>query len=228
MLANIVVIDSRSTVDIDFLIKNTQLSKENIELMLNEALKPDLTDQILYEIKNIETIKEQNQYGGFRVSIICKIENIRHVVTLDIATWDIITPNPIDYKYISSFDKKEIFIKAYPLETILSEKIQTIYVRGLSNSRSKDYYDLYVIYKLKNNDVNSKILFEACKRTFENRKTNFEIDKIIEFLKSLKTNQTFLKRWIAFSNKNIYARKIEFEEILDNAINLIAKIKDIN
>ena len=225
LLSSVVGIDSRSTVDIDFLLRNVQLSEENIVQMLKESLKSEESDDIIYEVQGILPIKEEDQYGGFRVNILCKMENIRQIVPLDIATGDVITPHPIDYKYISSFGEEEIIIKAYPIETMLAEKIQTIYVRGFLNSRSKDYYDLYIIYKLKDKDVNVKILREACRRTFRNRKTEFDIDKIIDLLENLKTNEAFLKRWQAYSRKNIYAKEITFEEVLKNGIKMLRKMK---
>ena len=89
---------------------------------------------------------------------------------------------------------------------MLAEKIQTIYARGFLNSRSKDYYDLYIIYKLKDKDVNAEILREACRKTFQYRKTEFDIGKIIDLLENLKTNEAFLKRWQAYSRKNLYAK----------------------
>lgn len=225
LLSSVVGIDSRSTVDIDFLLRNMQLSEENIVQMLSETLKPEESDDILYEVQSIIPIKKEDQYGGFRVNILCKMENIKQIVPLDIATGDIITPHPIDYRYVSSFGEEEIIIKAYPIETILAEKIQTIYSRGFLNSRSKDYYDLYIIYKLKNKDVNVEILREACRKTFQYRKTEFDIDKIIDLLENLKTNEAFLKRWQAYSRKNLYAKDITFEEVLDNGIKMVKKMK---
>lgn len=228
LLSSVVGIDSRSTVDIDFLLRNMQLSEKNIEQMLKETLKPEESDDILYEVQSIVPIKEEDQYGGFRASILCKMENIKQVVPLDIATGDIITPHPIEYRYVSSFEEEEIIIKAYPIETMLAEKIQTIYARGFLNSRSKDYYDLYIIYKLKDKDVNAEILAEACRKTFRYRKTEFDIDKIIDLLKNLKTNEAFLKRWQAYSRKNLYAKDITFEEVLDNGIKMVKKMKNVD
>lgn len=228
LLSSVVGIDSRSTVDIDFLLRNMQLSEKNVEQMLKETLKPEESDDILYEVQSIVPIKEEDQYGGFRASILCKMENIKQVVPLDIATGDIITPHPIEYRYVSSFGEEEIIIKAYTIETMLAEKIQTIYARGFLNSRSKDYYDLYIIYKLKDKDVNAEILAEACRKTFRYRKTEFDIDKIIDLLKNLKTNEAFLKRWQAYSRKNLYAKDITFEEVLDNGIKMVKKMKNVD
>lgn len=226
LLSSVVGINSRSTVDIDFLLRNMQLSEENVAQMLKETLKQEESDDILYEVQSIVPIKEEDQYGGFRANILCKMENIRQIVPLDIATGDVITPHPIDYRYISSFGEEEIIIKAYPIETMLAEKIQTIYARGFLNSRSKDYYDLYIIYKLKDKDVNDEILREACRRTFQYRKTEFNIAKIIDLLENLKTNEAFLKRWQVYSRKNLYAKDITFEEVLNNGIKMVKRLKN--
>lgn len=226
LLSSVVGIDSRSTVDIDFLLRNMELSEENVVRMLNKALKSEESDDIFYELQNIVSIKEEDQYGGFRANILCKMENIRQIVPLDIATGDVITPHPIDYKYVSSFGEEDIIIKAYPIETMLAEKIHTIYAKGFLNSRSKDYYDLYIIYKLKDKDVNAEILREACKKTFQYRKTEFDLGKIIDLLENLKTNEAFLKRWQAYSRKNLYAKDITFEEVLDNGIKMVKKLKN--
>ena len=202
------------------------LSEENVLKTIQELLEASHSDDISYKVNGISTIKEDDQYGGFRVSILCRMENIRQIVPLDIATGDVITPHPIDYKYISAFGQEDILIKAYPIETIVAEKIQTIYSRGFLNSRSKDYYDLYIIYKLKDKEVDTKILKEACIRTFDYRKTEFDIDKIISLMRVLKTDQAFLDRWNSYSKKNLYARDIKFEDVTDNGINIIEKIKN--
>lgn len=228
LLSNVVGIDSRTTVDMDFLLRNMELSEEKVLDMLKEVLKKESGDVIVYEIKGVQTIKEEDQYGGLRISILCKLENIRQMIPLDIATGDVITPHPINYNYISTFTKEEIQIKAYPIETMLAEKIQTIYSRGFLNSRSKDYYDLYIIYKLKDRDIDPKTLKRACERTFHYRNTEFNRNKIMELMESLKTNTAFLKRWEAYSKKNVFARDIDFEEVLDNGIKIIEKIEETN
>ncbi|WP_268878330.1 hypothetical protein [Peptostreptococcus porci] len=41
----------------------------------------------------------------------------------------------------------------------------------------------------------------------------------------MKTNEAFLKRWQAYSRKNIYAKEITFEEVLKNGIKMLRKMK---
>lgn len=225
LLSNVVGVDSRSTVDIDFLLNNQEFSSEKIVTILEEALRDNEKDEIKYKIQGITTIKEVDQYNGFRVSILCQFENIRQIVPLDIATGDRITPYPMDYNYISIFGNEDIMIKAYNIETMIAEKIQTIYSKGFLNSRSKDYYDLYILYKLRKDKINTDTLMKACERTFEYRGTEFNLSKIRALLTRLKHEEVFLKRWESYVNKNAYVRGVEFNDVIDNALKLIDEIE---
>jgi len=221
LLSNVVGIESRSTMDIDFLLRNMQVSEEKVSEMLTESLKEKEGDEIQYEIMNISPIKEQDQYGGYRASIFCRFENIRQVIPLDVATGDVITPHPIQYSFASIFGNDEILIKAYPIETMLAEKLQTIYARGFLNSRNKDYYDLHILYKLRSKEIDMPTLARACERTFHYRKTEFDAVKIKELLERLKRDDSFLKRWKAYTKKNNYVQGISFEAVILDAIKLI-------
>lgn len=150
------------------------------------------------------------------------MENIREIVQLDIATDDVVTPFPVDYQYKSIFGNEEIQIRAYPLETMIAEKLQIIYSLGFANSRSKDYYDLYILYKLKQTEINKPTLLEACARTFAYRRTEFFIGKIDSLMEDLKNDKTFESRWKAYTKKNSYAREIQFADVVSGIQELLA------
>ncbi len=224
LLSNVVGLDARSTVDIDFLMMNTELSQENIANILETVLTDSSDGDIGYEINNIIPIRENGQYGGFRANILCRLENIRQNVPLDITTGDVITPHPIHYKFNSIFSREDIEIKAYPIEAMLAEKVQTIYARGFLNSRSKDYYDLHIMYRLKKDDIDIEILKKALKKTFEHRGTELDYDKIISLLEKLVNDKDFLKRWKAYRKKNSYVNA-SFEEVIISSVELLSRLK---
>ncbi len=224
LLSNVVGLDTRSTVDIDFLIRDSELSKGNITNILNDVLIATSSEDISYQIRNIVPIKKNDQYGGFRANILCKLENVRQNVPLDIATGDVITPHPVDYKFKSVFSSDDIEIKAYPIETMLAEKVQTIYTRGFLNSRSKDYYDLHILHKLKKTDIDKDILKKALERTFKYRETELDYDKIITLLEKLVEDKVFLKRWKAYQKKNAYVQA-SFEEVIRSSVELLSGLK---
>lgn len=221
LLANIVGMDTRSTMDIDFLLKDSPLTEDNITRIFNVAFEKTKDEDIRCTLQKVEPIKENSEYGGFRATVLCTLENIRETVQIDIATGDVVTPFPIDYQYESIFGGEQIKIFAYPLETIIAEKFQTIYSHGFLNSRSKDYYDLYILSKLKKDEIDKNILLEACKKTFEYRTTELSFDKLYSLLSDLKKDSSFQIRWNSYTKKNSYARGILFDEVISEIQKLI-------
>lgn len=194
LLSNVIGVNARSTVDIDFLFHRITLSEETIRQQLKDVLT-DSNDEILLVIKSIATIKENDEYGGYRVSILCQLENIKQTIHLDIATGDIVTPHPITYDYKAIFDDENFPITAYTIETILAEKLQTIYSRSFLNSRSKDFYDIYILVKLKKDAIDFSQLQTACTKTFSARGTELNYNKIIELLNKFKTDAIQNQQW---------------------------------
>lgn len=226
ILSNIVGVQTRTTVDIDMLLSNIKFTKERILEILVEILKDAEGSVISYEIIDVETIKEVDEYSGYRVKVLCRFENIRQIVPLDIATGDAVTPHPIKYSFISIFNVENILIKAYPIETMISEKIHTIFEKSYLNSRSKDFYDLHIIYTLRRKDLDGEILKSACNRTFSTRETVFDPYKILEFLSDIKFDDVFSGRWDSYVKKNSYAQEVSFSSVIDSAISLLKMMSE--
>ncbi|MGI6688835.1 MAG: nucleotidyl transferase AbiEii/AbiGii toxin family protein [Christensenellales bacterium] len=225
LLANVIGIRQRSTVDIDFLIRRFSLTEENIEQRFKRILQTGKDNGITYEIQKIEEIHKEDEYGGFRIKILCRLENIRQVIPLDIATGDPITPNEISYEYKSIFSDKVFEICAYNIETMLAEKIQTVFQRGVFNSRSKDFYDIYVLYHLKKEEIDFGSLKKACQNTFKHRNTDFNIDSILGVLQNLKDEQDLKTRWKSYQKRFTYAEEVSFDDVISTAMELIEKIR---
>lgn len=223
LLSNVIGVESRSTVDIDFLFQNITLSFENVEKQLKDILAIPI-EGINFTLQSIVSIKESDLYSGYRASILCQLENIKQMVHLDIATGDIVTPHPIHYDYKSLFEDDHFPIIAYPIETIIAEKLQTIYSRNFLNSRSKDFYDIYILSKLKREEIDTLQLQLAIKRTFAFRGTTFDYNKNIELLKSFKNDETQNQQWQNYARKYSYTNGISFKEVLDEIIMLLTQL----
>lgn len=223
LLSNVIGVESRSTVDIDFLFQNITLSFENVEKQLKDILAIPI-EGINFTIQSIVSIKESDLYSGYRASILCQLENIKQMVHLDIATGDIVTPHPIHYDYKSLFEDDHFPIIAYLIETIIAEKLQTIYSRNFLNSRSKDFYDIYILSKLKREEIDTLQLQLAIKRTFASRGTTFNYNKNIELLKSFKNDETQNQQWQNYARKYSYTNGISFKEVLDEIIMLLTQL----
>ena len=224
LLASFIGIKQRSTVDIDFLIRKFTLTKENISQKLEKILKHEVYEDINYEIKKVEEIRKDDEYGGFRIAIECKLDNIRQIILLDIATGDPITPKEIIYKYKSTFDDKIYEIYSYNIETILAEKIQTIYQRGVFNTRSKDFYDVYILFHLKKKEIDYEKLGVACRNTFKHRSNKFNVVDILNVLGTLKGENDMLKYWSNYQDRFRYAKNISFHEVIDTIAELMMNL----
>ena len=227
LLSNVIGVESRSTVDIDFLFHKQTLSEENVQQQLEEILT-ESKDDIQFSIQSISSIKESDNYGGYRATILCQLENIKQIIHLDIATGDIVTPHPVTYAYKAIFNDESFSIIAYTIETILAEKLQTIYSRNFLNSRSKDFYDVYILSKLKKNDIDFRQLNVACQRTFSYRETELDYNEIVQHMESFKTDPIQQQQWQNYSNKYSYTKGISFSEILDEIVNLVSVIASSN
>lgn len=227
LLSNIIGVESRSTVDIDFLFHKQTLSEENVQQQLEEILS-EVKNNIQFSIQSITTIKESDNYGGYRATILCQLENIKQIIHLDIATGDVVTPQPITYDYKAIFNDENFPIIAYTIETVLAEKLQTIYSRSFLNSRSKDFYDIYILSKLKKDDIDLAQLKMACERTFSYRETELNFNNIIQLLETFKSDSTQQQQWLNYSKKYSYTKGISFSEILDEMIRLLSLLISLN
>lgn len=224
LLSTSLGIKMRSTMDIDFLLRKIPLVKEEIIKIINDICNVDIDDNVAFEYRNIAEIRDNDDYGGYNVSILGKLENIKEVVSIDVATGDPITPHVVDYQYRCMFDDSVLLFKAYNYETILAEKLQTILFRGLANSRSKDYYDFYIIYQTKWQDINIATLKEAFYKTCKYRGTMYSPEDVTRIVSSIKGDKLMKSRLDLYKNKNIFASGIEFAktvECIETITNLI-------
>ena len=210
-LSTLFGLESRSTKDIDTAIKDTNFTKENVEEMIKSIISIDINDGALINFMEISNIREEDQYGGFRVVLNVKVDTIRETFQIDIATGDPITPKPIVYKYIPILGDRYINIWSYNIETVIAEKLETILRRAEANSRTRDYYDLYLIYTKGWNNVNFNDLHKAIDKTFKKRNYTGNIEETIAILKD---SEIIKNRWDSYKKKYEYAKDIDYDKIM--------------
>ena len=223
-LSKLFGLDNRSTMDIDTAIRKTKFTEENIVKMIAEIINIEVDDNVKFAILKTESIRDEDRYGGLRITINFMLENIRDSFHIDIATGDPIYPGPNDYKYESLIENEVYKVWSYNLETILAEKIETIFSKLETSSRMKDYYDIYLIYKFKFKKINKIEFRRAVEKTFEKREFN---EDLVVNLNILKNSEILRNKWANYSRKNSYARNLEFDETikcLEEFINIIVPI----
>lgn len=109
----------------------------------------------------------------------------------------------------------------YPLESVLSEKLQTVLARAENNSRSKDFYDIYAILKNKIEVINVKELKVVVSLTFRYRRTVISKDEAKNIINNINEDSLIEERWIRYQKKNPYAKGIEFDAITESLYALV-------
>lgn len=223
LLSSIIGDDERTTKDMDATLKSMPLEKENIESIFKEILNIDLEDNVAFEILDIKDIREEDEYGGFKVNIMAMMDNLKIHLAIEITTGDKITPKEIEYNYNSIFENKKIPILAYTIETVIAEKYQTIIIRGILNTRMKDFYDIYVLISKNKDIINIEHLKIAIKNTFEHRNTQINIIEIQEIITEIEKDNDMKNLWKNYQKNAIYASEIKFEDLFE-PLNFITSI----
>ena len=221
LLTSIIGNDERTTKDMDATLKGIPLTKNDVEKVFNEILHIDIDDGVSFQIISIKDIRLEDEYGGFRLNILSKLDNNKTYITVELTTGDVITPREMKYNYNSIFEDKKIPIMSYPLETVLAEKFQTIVTRGLFNTRLKDFYDVYILINTKIDDLNRSNLIKAIKNTFKRRETNFDLEQFNEVINDLSNDNNMNNLWNEYISKNSYAKNVKFEDTINSLKEII-------
>ena len=214
LLSAMLGINSRSTRDMDISIKGIDVSQDKMLKILNEILSIDINDKVKFEVVNITDIRADDEYGGNKYHLVGKLENLKVALEIDISTGDEITPKELNFEYTSIFDNKKIYIGTYNIETILSEKIETILRRGKYNTRMKDYYDVYFFLMKLKKDINIKIFKQALNNTLRKREAFDYYNDYKQILNGLTNDERINNYWNTYKKKTKYAQNIEFNEII--------------
>lgn len=219
-------IDSRTTMDMDTTIKGFTLNKENIENIFNEICKMDLEDNVIFKINKIELIREDDDYGGYRVTFEANFNNEMPVIMkIDVTTGDKITYREIKYDFRLMLEDRKIQVWSYNVETILAEKFESIIKRGTFGTRIRDYYDVHMLLNTQNKNIDKSTLKNAIISTAKHRETTEDINAWKEVVDILANSQTMQRQWKAYQKDNFYAQEIKYEDLIES-LNKIGEIYD--
>lgn len=221
LIASILGIGSRSTMDIDATVKGFSISYENVGSVFKEICGIDIADQLTFSLDRIEEIREKDDYLGLRVFVECRYGKMNVPLTVDLTTGDVIIPRETEYMYKCVFDNKVIPILAYPLENVFAEKLDTIVSRGVANTRTRDFYDVYTLYALKKMEINFETLRLALEATSRRRNTFEILEEYPQILEDIKADSSQNDFWRRFVAKNPFAKGITLSQAVDCAKDML-------
>ena len=219
LIGQMIGLDKRTTMDLDVTLKGTEMSRENLIHIFEEILCSK-TDGFSFSVDKLEPIRQDDEYGGFSLKLNATFDTLKEVVFIDITTGDKITPREITYSMTSIFTNESIKIWTYNLETVLSEKLETIISRGLASTRPRDRYDLFTLYKLRKEEINLEVLKNALENTAEKRKSKDTIYNWEEQVRGIEISDYQKELWIRYQRQFKYAKDISF----DNSVQIIKEI----
>ena len=215
LISAILGMSSRSTMDMDTTVKGFELTEENATKILEEICQISLEDDITFKMNKIELIREDDDYNGYRATFEAKFKDSMPVIfKIDITTGDAITYKEIEYNYDLLLEDKKIPIWSYNLETILAEKFEAVIKRGITGTRIRDFYDIYMLMKTEEQNINKKLLKTAINLTSEHRESLDLIHNWESTIQLLREDEDMKKRWKVYQKSYFYAKDIEYDDLM--------------
>ena len=214
LVAAMVGLDARSTMDIDATVKGATVGIEDVENMIASIISVPVDDGVGFRVKRISEIMDEAEYPGIRVSMETEFDGVITPLKIDISTGDAITPHEVRYSFKLMLEDRSIEIWAYNLETVLAEKLETVVSRATTNTRMRDFYDIYILDQLHGNTLNRQTLYDALLATAKKRGTERHLAEAVDVLNEVESSPVMQKLWESYRRKFSYAADLEWNIIM--------------
>ena len=222
LVAAMVGLDARSTMDIDATVKGATVGIEDVENMIASIISVPVDDGVGFRVKRISEIMDEAEYPGIRVSMETEFDGVITPLKIDISTGDAITPHEVRYSFKLMLEDRSIEIWAYNLETVLAEKLETVVSRATTNTRMRDFYDIYILDQLHGNTLNRQTLHDALRATAHKRGTEQHLAEAAEVFEEVENSPVMQKLWESYRKKFSYAADLEWNIIMGAVRSLYA------
>lgn len=151
-----------------------------------------------------------------------KYDTIITPLSIDISTGDIITPDAVKYEFTGIFDDGiRILLWGYNIETVMAEKIETILSRGVFTTRTRDFYDVYILGTTQ--EFDTRVLKDALRATAIHRGSIDRIADVEGIIKQLSASEDLKNMWSKYQKKFTYATDISYDSIIRVLMMLLEK-----
>ena len=214
LVAAVVGLETRATMDIDTTVKSLPLTMENARKVVEDIIQIDVPDGMSFAITKVSDIMEGHDYPGIRFMLEASLEKLRQTIKIDISTGDVITPQAVEYSYKLMFDDRSISIWTYNLETLLGEKLETIMARETANTRMRDFYDIHILTEQETIDY--EVLHDAFMATSIKRETTQMIPRFDSILDAVKADSVMREMWEKYQQDNYFVGDLSWEKVNDS------------
>jgi predicted nucleotidyltransferase component of viral defense system len=199
----------RSTKDADFLSYGPS-DVESVTAVFRDLCggdDPDPDDGVRFDPDSVRgaPIREEGEYDGVRIHLMAYLGTARAPIQVDIGFGDTITPEAQEVELPVLLDLPAPKLRAYPMETVIAEKFQAMTVLAKTNSRMKDFYDVWILQN--QFSFEGAKLAEAIRATFSRRRTDITPSSCVAFQASFYASEEPLTCW------RLYVQRGSFERI---------------
>ncbi len=189
---------ARPTMDIDVLRRGAADRDTLAAIVRKCASMVDESDGVAFDADNlsVETIHEEGGYVGTRIRVPARLDNVRQVVQIDFGVGDAVYPSPVIIEYPVLLGGTSLKLRAYPVEAAIAEKFQAIVQLDLSNSRMKDFYDVWILSQAL--EFDGQELSKSIQSTFERRETPIPTTPPAALTERFFGDPTHTRQWDAF------------------------------
>ena len=214
LVAAMVGLDARSTMDLDATVKGINVNVNDVADLIAGIVSVPIDDGVTFRVNKVSEIMDEAEYPGIRVSMTTVFDGVVTPLKIDISTGDAITPREVRYSFKLMLEERSIDIWAYNLETVLAEKLETIITRATTNTRMRDFYDIYILEQLHGNTLNAQILHDALLATARKRETESHLTEAKEVFAEVEDSPVMQQLWTAYRKKFSYASDLEWNIVM--------------
>lgn len=160
----------RSTRDIDMLAFEENHDEVIGNVIVTVCAVPCPEDGLEFDVDTLKVspIREGQAYGGQRATLTALLGNARATVRIDFGFGDAVSPeDAVMPTLIDDLPAPSLLV--YPMVSVIAEKFQAMVHLGLSNTRMKDFHDIWALSE--SFDVDGESLLAAVTDCFRTRGT---------------------------------------------------------
>ncbi len=214
LVAAMVGLDARSTMDLDATVKGINVNVDGVADLIAGIVSVPIDDGVTFRVNKVSEIMDETEYPGVRVNMTTVFDGVVTPLKIDISTGDAITPREVRYSFKLMLEDRSIDIWAYNLETVLAEKLETIITRATTNTRIRDFYDIYILEQLHGNTLNAQILHDALLATARKRETEVHLAEAREVFDEVEDSPVMQQLWTAYRKKFSYAADMDWNVVM--------------
>ncbi len=159
------------------------------------------------------------------MSIIVYFDGLKETIKIDFTTGDVLTPREVSFTYRTVIYGTNIELKAYNIETVLAEKIETILSRGALNTRMRDFYDVHLLWELRKEEIDRNMLKNAFINTSKYRNTHNQImSDGFAIILSIEQDIQMVKLWETYQNSYSFAKEVSWKDTINSTRSMMNDI----